>query len=62
MCAKGDPPFDGAAQVWFSDLAAMERAFTSKEYLEEARPDGAKFIAPDGVVSLLVEENRVVWP
>lgn len=62
MYAKGDPPFDGAAQVWFSDLAAMERAFTSKEYLEEARPDGAKFIAPDGVVSLLVDENRVVWP
>jgi len=62
MYAKGDPPFDGAAQVWFADLAAMERAFTSREYLEEARPDGAKFIAPDGVVSLLVEENRVVWP
>jgi hypothetical protein len=40
----------------------MERAFTSKEYLEEARPDGAKFIAPEGVVGLVVEENRVVWP
>ena len=62
MYANGDPLFDGAAQVWFSDVAAMERAFTSKEYLEEARPDGAKFIAPDGVVGLLVEENRVVWP
>lgn len=62
MYANGEPPFDGAAQVWFSDHAALERAFTSKEYLEEARPDGAKFIAPDGVVGLMVEENRVVWP
>jgi uncharacterized protein (TIGR02118 family) len=62
MYANGDPPFDGAAQVWFADLAAMERAFSSQEYLEEARPDGAKFIAPDGVVGLVVEENRVVWP
>lgn len=62
MYAKGEPLFDGAAQVWFADLAAMNQAFTSKAYLEEARPDGAKFIAPDGVMSLIVEENRVVWP
>lgn len=62
MYTDGEPPFDGAAQVWFSDLAAMNRAFASEEYLKEARPDGAKFIAPDGVMSLIVEENRVVWP
>ena len=56
-----DPPFDGVAQVWFSDIAALENAFSSKVYLADARPDGQKFIAPEGVMGLLVQENRVVW-
>jgi uncharacterized protein (TIGR02118 family) len=60
--AKGDPPFDGAAQIWFEDLSTMQRATESKEYQEEVRPDGAKFIAPNGIVTLVAEENRVIWP
>jgi uncharacterized protein (TIGR02118 family) len=60
--AHGDPPFDGAAQLWFADLAAMQEALESKAYVEEVRPDGAKFVAPSGLVTLIAEENRVVWP
>jgi uncharacterized protein (TIGR02118 family) len=59
--AKGDPPFDGAAQLWFEDLSAMQRATESKEYREEVRPDGAKFTAPASIVTLVAEENRVIW-
>ena len=61
MYEKEEPRFDGVAQVWFPDAAALEKAFSSQVYLEEARPDGQKFIAPDGVMGLFVEENRVIW-
>ncbi|MGE0823927.1 MAG: EthD family reductase [Candidatus Binatia bacterium] len=61
MYANGEPPFDGVAQVWFTDTAALDKAFSSRVYLEEARPDGQKFIAPDGVMGLLIQENRVIW-
>jgi uncharacterized protein (TIGR02118 family) len=57
-----EPRFDGVAQLWFSDVAALNNAFSSQVYLEEAQPDGQKFIAADGVMSLLIEENRVIWP
>jgi uncharacterized protein (TIGR02118 family) len=60
--AKGTPPFDGVAQLWFTDLSAMQRALVSREYQEEARPDGQKFTAPAGIVTLVAEEHRVVWP
>jgi len=62
MYASGEPVFDGAAQIWFADLRVMQEMLESKEYVEETRPDGAKFIAPAGIVTLIAEENRVVWP
>jgi uncharacterized protein (TIGR02118 family) len=62
LYANGDPPFDGAAQIWFADLRAMQEMLESKAYVEETRPDGAKFIAPTGSVTLIAEENRVIWP
>ena len=60
--AKGDPPFDGAAQIWFEDLSAMQKVVESKEYREEVRPDVEKFVAPAGIFTLVTEENRVIWP
>jgi len=62
MYTSGEPVFDGAAQIWFADLRVMQEMLESKEYVEETRPDGAKFIAPAGIVTLIAEENRVVWP
>jgi uncharacterized protein (TIGR02118 family) len=62
LYANGDPPFDGAAQLWFADLVAMQEMLESRAYVEETRPDGAKFIAPTGSVTLIAEENRVIWP
>jgi uncharacterized protein (TIGR02118 family) len=62
MYATRDPLFDGVAQIWCTDLVALQEMLQSKAYVEETRPDGVKFIAPTGIVTLIVEENRAIWP
>jgi uncharacterized protein (TIGR02118 family) len=59
---KGEPAYDGVAQIWFETMADMQYAMNSQEYKEGAQPDGPKFVDPEHLVHLLTEENRVVWP
>jgi uncharacterized protein (TIGR02118 family) len=60
--ANGDPLFDGVAQIWCTDQVTLQEMLQSRAYVEETRPDGVKFIAPIGIVTLIAEENRVIWP
>lgn len=39
-----EPAFDGIAELWFQDAAAMFRVFTSEEYLERVRPAEKKLL------------------
>ena len=59
---KGEPAYDGVAQIWFETMADLQYAMNSQEYKEGAQPDGLKFVDPEHLVHLLTEENRVVWP
>lgn len=60
--AYAEPKWDGVAQLWVDDVAAMQRLFDSREFKEEAWPDGEKFLDLSLARSFVAQEHRVVWP
>ena len=48
--------FDGVAELWFDNAAAIKTAFDEPRYLEVIRPDEEKFIDLAGSVIFLTEE------
>lgn len=59
----GEPRFDGVAQIWFEDDAALQAAIRSPFFRESVKPDEANFIDTDTVLTLSIEEeHRIVWP
>lgn len=57
--ATGGTPFDGAAEMWFDDLGAMQRAFALPCYAERIRPDEERFLDLARCAVLVVEESVV---
>ncbi len=59
----GEPHFDGAAQIWIEDDAALQALVSSKLFRESVKPDEANFVDTDTVLTLPIgEEHRIVWP
>ena len=58
---KGEPQYDGVAELWFDTLGDLNFALASEEYKEGARPDGLKFVDPDSMLTLITEEYRIVY-
>ena len=64
--AAQDTPFlqagsyDGVAELWFDDVAAMNAAFSEPRYLEVIRSDELKFVDMERTVSLVTEELEVL--
>lgn len=56
---KEEPAFDGAAELWFDDWAAMERAMASAE-CRAAIEDERNFIDHSRTALFVVEEHQVV--
>lgn len=52
-------PFDGVAQMWFDDLAALQGAFTSPA-AAEAAADAANFLDQQKMAIVPVEDVAVV--
>lgn len=57
-----EPRWDGVAQLWVDDVAAMHQLFDSKEFTEESWPDGEKFLDLSLARSFVAREHQVVWP
>jgi uncharacterized protein (TIGR02118 family) len=51
--------YDGAAEAWFDDMAAVERAVASPEYAA-ARADEARFIDLTRTTLIFTEEVSVI--
>ena len=51
--------FDGTAELWFDDLAALLRARRSAEWAA-ASADEVNFMAPVGSAYLVSEERQIV--
>ena len=64
--AAQDTPFlavgsyDGVAELWFDDTAAMHAAFGEPRYLGVIRPDELKSVDMRRTVSLVTEELEVI--
>ena len=56
----GDGGYDGIAELWFDDAAAVERAVSEPRYLEVIRADEHKFVDGERCVSYLSEELEVI--
>lgn len=52
--------WDGIAELWFDDVADMQRAFSEPRYLELIRPDELKFVDIERCLSYVSEELEVI--
>ena len=55
-----EPRWDGIAQLWLRDVAAVEQMLASPEFSEVAWRDAARFVNMDTVESFLAEEYTVI--
>lgn len=59
MYGRGNPPYDGAAELWFDDLDAMREAMRSPE-VAAAIEDEKNFIDHSRVATFVTTEKPVV--
>jgi uncharacterized protein (TIGR02118 family) len=55
-----EPKWEGVAQLWVDDAAAMQKLLDSQEFKEGAWPDGEKFLDLSIARSFIAEEHRVI--
>ncbi len=56
---KNTPAYDGAAELWFDDMAMLQQAMASPE-LKAAREDERNFVDHSRTFSIVTEEKLVV--
>jgi uncharacterized protein (TIGR02118 family) len=56
---RGEPSFDGLAELWFDDVAAWEAALASPAG-RETSADVAEFAQPDKMLLVVAEEIAIV--
>ena len=54
------PAYDGMTELWFDDIASIEKLFTAPRYMEVIRPDEEKFLDLQGCGFLVCTENQVI--
>jgi uncharacterized protein (TIGR02118 family) len=59
---KGEPPFDGVAQIWLDDADTLRAIIASPLFREKVKPDEGHFVATEPNVTLAMEEHREIWP
>jgi len=57
--AKGEPAYDGIAELWFDDSEALRAAMKSPEF-RKVQTDDADFIAPGPVPFIITTEHLIV--
>ena len=60
--AGSTPTYDGVAELWWPDLASLEKAALSPEFRVEQLNDARQFVDVDHLEGFAAEENRVIWP
>jgi uncharacterized protein (TIGR02118 family) len=58
--AYAEPRWDGVAQLWADDVAALQSMLDSTEFKEGSWPDAAKFIDMSTIASFVVQEHQVI--
>ena len=55
-----EPKWDGVAQLWVDNAAAMQRLLDSSEFTQGAWPDGEKFLDLPVARSFVAQEHQVI--
>jgi uncharacterized protein (TIGR02118 family) len=55
-----EPKWDGVAQLWVDDLAALQKMLDSREFKEGSWPDGAKFLDQALVSNFVAQEYQII--
>jgi uncharacterized protein (TIGR02118 family) len=55
-----EPKWDGVAQLWVDDVAALQRMLDSREFKEGSWPDGGKFLDLTIARSFVAQEHQVI--
>lgn len=55
---RGEPAYDGIAELWFQDKEALRSIATTDEFAA-AKADEPKFIDPDSLIELVVDEHVI---
>jgi uncharacterized protein (TIGR02118 family) len=58
--AYAEPRWDGVAQLWLDDTAALQKMLESKEFTAGSWPDAAKFIDMNTISSFVAQEHQVI--
>ena len=53
-------PYDGVAEIWFDDLAAMQSITSDPEYTENAQADEPNFVDMQSLIFLATQEHVVI--
>ena len=53
-------PFDGIAELWFDDYAAVDAFLADSDYLAHVRPDELKFTDHPNLVWFVTEESPMI--
>lgn len=56
-----DPPFDGVAELWWTDFAAFERSWSSPQMQNEVLSDLRSILDEQASAGMLVYEVRMLW-
>jgi uncharacterized protein (TIGR02118 family) len=52
--------YDGVAELWFDDVASLNKAFAEPRYLEVIRQDELKFADVERCMSFVTQEFEVI--
>lgn len=58
----GEALLDCVSQLWFDDIEALEKAYTSPEYEQEIKPDLANLFEPKYIHTMVTDEHWIIGP
>ena len=58
--ARHAAPFDGAAELWFDNLEAIDAFLSDPEYIAKVRPDELKFNDHPNLVWFVTQEETMI--
>lgn len=62
LYTMGESRFDGAWQLWFDDVQALEKALGSSQYKEKVEPDLENFVETRYLFGMVVKEHWIIGP
>jgi uncharacterized protein (TIGR02118 family) len=57
---RGEPAFDGTAELWFDSMEDMNRFYSDPDYLAGIKPDEGRFADMERTLFVVTQEEAVI--